>query len=113
MRLSARIYATTHGFRDRAGAIVVKDEIGDALAQRRSAGLLAGYEATVIASDDDWEEEGLDREVLEEVTGGRQPFIYVNVTRDVDDPVQAAAGDGDLVEAFQLEPVLEVTEPQR
>lgn len=113
MRLGARIYATTGGFDDRASAIAVKDAIGDALAARRAAGLLAGYEATVIATDEDWEEQGLDREVIDDVTGGALPVIYVNVTYDADDPRQRDADHRELVEAFELRPVLEVTEPDR
>jgi hypothetical protein len=113
MRLGARIYATTHGCEDRPCALAAKDAIAEALAQRRAAGLLAGYEATVIASDEDWEEQGLDREVIDAVTGGGLPVIYVNITYDADDPRQRDADHADLVEMFRLRPVLEVTEPER
>lgn len=113
MRLGARIYATTHGCEDRACALAVKDAIAEALAQRRADRLLTGYEATAIASDEEWELQGLDRELIDEVTGGGLPVIYVNITYDVDDPGQSGADHSDLVEMFHLLPVLEVTAPER
>jgi hypothetical protein len=113
VRLGARIYATTHGCEDRAYALAVKDAIAEKLAQRREAGLITGYEATAIGSDEDWEEQGLDREVIDEVTGGGLPVIYVNITYDADDPRQRDADHSDIVEMFHLLPVLEVTEPDR
>jgi hypothetical protein len=107
MTLAARIYAITDGLED---PMAVKDKLADALAERLAAGLLTGYEATVVDTEEEWDEQGLDREVIADVTGGRLPFVYVNLTYDVDDPRQRDADHADLIEAFRMRPVLEVTD---
>jgi hypothetical protein len=113
MRLGARIYATTRRCDDVPTTIAVKEAIAETLERKRAAGLLTGYEATAITSDEDWEEEGLDRETIDAVTGGDLPLVYVNITYDTDDPRQRDADHADVVEMFRLQLVLEVTEPHR
>jgi hypothetical protein len=105
MRLAPHIYATTHGADDAAGAVAVKNAIAEALERRLAAGQIAGWEATAITTDEDWLEEGLLRDPIDAATGGGLPVVYVNVTKDEDDPRQSERDDSDLIEAFALRPV--------
>jgi hypothetical protein len=107
MRLAARIYVTTRPLADAEAALAARRALGQALRERLEQGVIAGYEAIAIASEEDWVEEGLDREPIEAVTGGRLPIVCVNVTRDADDPRQSAANDDDLIAEFGLRTVLE------
>ena len=108
MRLGARFYATTDGCEDERRALATRVAIGDALAERLAAGLLTGYTATAVMSDEQWEDEGLDRELVEAVTGSHVPVIYVNITFDADDPRQRDADYRELLERFGLRPVAEI-----
>jgi hypothetical protein len=113
MRLGARIYATTAGVHDAGSALAVRARLGEALAARLADGLLAGYETGSVSSDEQWEDEGMDREVIDAVTGGALPVVYANLTYDADDPRQRDADHGDLIRAFALQPAYEVTPPER
>jgi hypothetical protein len=81
MRLAARIYVTTQGMDDADAARAVRRALGRALRERLEQGLIAGYEAIAIASEQDWVEEGLDRETIEAVTGGRLPPALESIPR--------------------------------
>ena len=113
MRLGARIYATTEGFADAAGAVARRGELGEALEHRLEDGLISGYIAGSVTSEAQWDDESVDRAVIDAVTGGALPVVYANLTYDADDERQAGADLRDLLEAFGLRIAQEITPPAR
>ncbi|MCX5103635.1 hypothetical protein [Streptomyces sp. NBC_00439] len=49
------------------------------------ANALAGYRVVAITQPDDFEEEGIDRGIVESITGGRLPATYISLTFDLDE----------------------------
>jgi hypothetical protein len=48
------------------------------------AGVFAGYHGVALVEPDDFEEDDIDRDLVESVTHGRLPAIYLNITYDLD-----------------------------
>jgi hypothetical protein len=109
MRLGARVYVTTKGCEDDERALATRIALADLLAERLADGLLTGYEAADVASEEDLDHADLDPEHAEAVTGGRLPFVYANLTYDADDPRQLDADFGDVIRRFGLQLVRDLT----
>jgi hypothetical protein len=113
VRLGARIYVTADGIADAASALALRARIAEALQRHLQDGLLSGYEVGSVTSEDQWADEGMDRDIIEPVTGGALPVVYVNLSYDADDPRQRDADHSQVIEAFGLREAYEVTPPER
>src|SRR5262249_40976236 len=86
VRLGARIYVTAAGFDDADGAVARRGELGAALGAILQEGLIAGYIAGSVTSEEQWDDEGVERAPIDALTGGALPVVYANITYDADDP---------------------------
>jgi hypothetical protein len=87
MTLQHRLYATMEGCSDHEAAQELLQTIGTRLDGLYDRGAIAGYKLLVLAGEDDYEDEDLDRLAIERETRGRFPCLFLNVTyRDTPPP---------------------------
>ena len=99
MKLQHRLYATTQGCRDGDSARELLRAAGVPLDGLYDRGVIAGYKLLVIESEDDYEDQDLDRPAIERETRGQLPALFLNVTyRDDDAPLDLAAVEPVLTE---------------
>jgi hypothetical protein len=110
MRLGARVYVTAQPD-DEPAAIALRGEIGAALASLLEHGQLAGYRAVAVGSEEDWDEQDVDREAIDGATGGGLPIVYLAVSYDDDDPAQPGPDVGRVIKRFNLQPAYQIPPP--
>jgi hypothetical protein len=84
MNLQAWIYAARKDDDTPEEVLATVRMLGVDLEARLAAGSLAGYRATAVLVDDDFEDQDIERALVEPVTGGTLPAIYLNLTYDLD-----------------------------
>jgi hypothetical protein len=104
MSLATKIYVTEQGATDPDSAIRVSRALGAHFADLLAQGLISGYQVTAITGDDQFEEDDLPRELIEGVTEGRLPAVYVNMTYDDADPRHTGADHADFLYDHGLRP---------
>lgn len=65
-------------------AISTIRSLREALQPRLTAGTLAGYSAVALLEPDDFADEDIDPALVEPVTHGALPAVYLNLTYDLD-----------------------------
>ena len=110
MRLGARVYVTARAD-DEPAAVALRGEIGAALAPLLELGQVSGYRAVAVGSEEEWDEQDVDREAIEAATGGVLPIVYVAVGYDGDDPAQPGADVTSVIERFNLQPAYQIPPP--
>ena len=98
MTLQHRLYATTEGCRDLEAARELLQVIGARLDGLHDRGVIAGYKLLVLAGEDDYEDEDLDRPAIERETRGRFPCLFLNVTYRDTPPSDMTAVDAVVAE---------------
>jgi hypothetical protein len=80
--LVSKTFVTRDGCADADEARARVRELGTALDARYQRGELRGYESYVVASDDDYTDYDLEyvRPLVEAITHGALPFIWLNIT---------------------------------
>lgn len=78
----SKTFVTRDGCASRDDAQAQVRELGRALDARYQRGELRGYESFVVASDDDYLDYDLEhvRSLVEPITRGALPFIWLNIT---------------------------------
>jgi hypothetical protein len=110
VRLGANVFVSAPAA-DEAEAIALRGEIGAALRPLLDGGEIAGYRAVAVASEEDWDEHDIDRDVLEAVSGGVLPIVYLAISYDADVAAQPGPGVGRVIERFSLQPAYQVSPP--
>lgn len=85
MNLACRIYVSRQEFETQEAVVDIKNALGSRLSSLLNNEIIAGYAVTILSETDDFDEEDIDREIVESVTAGHLPAIYVNVTYDIDE----------------------------
>ncbi|WP_406159572.1 hypothetical protein OG298_20445 [Streptomyces sp. NBC_01005] len=85
MNLFCKIFVSGREFETQDAAIDLMRSFGSRLASLLKSNALAGYRVVAITELDDFEEEDIDREIVESITIGRLPAIYINLTYDLDE----------------------------
>jgi hypothetical protein len=104
MTLTPRLYVTEQGVTDPGSALEVARELRAHFADLLAQDVISGYQVTPITSDEDFEEEDLPRELIEGVTEGRLPAVYVNMTYDDANPRHTGADHADFLYDHGLRP---------
>jgi hypothetical protein len=104
MSLATRIYVTEQGATDHDSTVRLAREIGADLHKLLDDGLLEGFQSVAITSEEHFEQDDLPRELVEGVTEGRLPAVYVNLTYDDENPRQTGADHTDFLFARGLRP---------
>ncbi|MFD5748776.1 hypothetical protein [Streptomyces sp. NPDC127033] len=110
MGLQSRIFVTREGCDVPETAIDLVRRLGRQLAVHYKSGQLAGYETVAITELGDFENEEIDRELVESVTCGQLPAIYVNLTFELDSQRPDDVEIGSLLPGAELVEVF--TEPK-
>lgn len=84
MRHQIRLFVTTDGCGHEEAAIELMRAAGIPLDELYEQRRIAGYQLSVIATEDDYEEKDLNRQLIERETQGRLPALYLNVTYRID-----------------------------
>lgn len=64
--------------------IALVRRLREALRPHREAGTLEGFRAVAITEPDDFDEHDIDPDLVEHVTQGALPALYLNLTYDID-----------------------------
>ncbi|GLZ02379.1 hypothetical protein [Actinoplanes sp. NBRC 103695] len=100
MNLECWIYATRQGCETPESAVSVVRRLGPRFRSWLDAGLIAGYQAVALTDPEELVERDLDPEILDPVTHGELPAIYLNLTYELGGPrPDAAERDALLAEA--------------
>jgi len=83
MKLECWIYVTTEDLGDRPSTLAKLHALGDRLRQLTVDRPGLGYSAASLFDPASFEEEDVDRELVESVTSGKLPAIYLNLTYDL------------------------------
>ena len=84
MRHQIRLFATTQGCTSGETARELMRAAMAELAEIYERGVIAGYKLLVLKEEDDYEDQDLDRPLIERETGGAFPALYLNVTYRID-----------------------------
>jgi hypothetical protein len=84
MKLQTRLYVTRQGCTDAAAARTLAYELAPPLDELYGKATIAGYQALVLKSEDDYAEYDLDQSMIERETQGSLPAIFLNVTYRID-----------------------------
>jgi hypothetical protein len=83
MDLQAWIYVAPVEAEGEDALVELIREVAADLKPRQAAGEFAGYTAMALAGPDDYDAGDIDPDIVEEVTGGQFPAIYLNITYDL------------------------------
>jgi hypothetical protein len=97
MRLQARVFVTTEGCRDEEASHELMRAAAAVLEELHKRRVIAGYRLSAIVAEDDYEEQDLDRPLIERETAGVLPALFLNVTYRI---------DGDPPDVDAIEPVI-------
>jgi len=86
MALRSLAYATTGDFQDTRGALDAAGRLEALLERWLSLQRIAGYRLVTGLIEEDYDDYGLNRELIESVTGGALPFIALSVTFERESP---------------------------
>lgn len=81
MDLVCEIFVSAREFDTDEEALSLMRRLGSRLSKLQKEGTLVGYQVVTLMESNDFDDEDVDRELVESVTGGRLPTIYVNLTR--------------------------------
>lgn len=94
MKFQTRLYVTRQGCTDVPATRALAYELAPPLDELYNGKVIAGYQALVLKSEDDYEEHDLDRPMIERETQGELPAIFLNITYRIDlSPPDASAID--------------------
>ncbi|MFC8828867.1 hypothetical protein ACFT9I_26360 [Streptomyces sp. NPDC057137] len=80
MNLSCEIFISEREFDTKDETVALMRNLGSRLSVLQAEEALAGYQVVALTDSGDFEDEDVDRELVESVTLGRLPAIYVNLT---------------------------------
>lgn len=80
MDLSCETFVSEREFNTHGEAVALMGNLGSRLSVLQREGALAGYQVVALVVPGDFEEEDIDRDLVEAVTLGRLPAIYLNLT---------------------------------
>ncbi|MFD6329274.1 hypothetical protein ACFWGI_06805 [Streptomyces niveus] len=80
MNLSSEILISEREFDTEDDAADLMRKLGSRLSTLQNEGALAGYQVVTLTEAGDFQDEDIDRALVESVTLGRLPAIYVNLT---------------------------------
>jgi hypothetical protein len=99
MRLQTQLYVTSQGCRDGEATRALMRAATKPLDDLYQQGVIAGYQLSVLETEDDYEDKDLDRPLIEGETGGALPVLFLNVTYRIDrSPPDTAAIDPVILE---------------
>lgn len=84
MNLQCWIYVGSGEYGSRQAVLEALRALESHLERRFKAESFAGYQAVALVEPDDFEEDDIDRDLVESVTQGRLPALYLNITYDLD-----------------------------
>ena len=93
MDLQAWIYVLPMAGRDTDAVAAEVAALKEALDPMLARGAFAGWQAFSLLTEDDFDDKDVDPGLVEPVTGGELPAIFLNITYDRD---KGPAGDGEV-----------------
>jgi hypothetical protein len=107
MKRQCRIYVTTESLsEDRTATRERLLTLGDRLKTLMEHTPGMGYSATVLYEPGDFEEEDIERELVEPTTGGQLPVMYLNLTYDLDQFGPGSAEEQAILRDYHFQHVL-------
>lgn len=111
MRLQTRLYVTTQGCTNISAARELAYELAPLLDELHHRNVIAGYQALVLKSEDDYEYHDLDRSMIERETLGVFPAIVLNVTYRIDMSEPDLAAIAPMIARCGFQPILVESDP--
>ena len=108
MKLRSVSYVTTHGLKDTSTALDMGDKLDTIMKQWLEQKRITGYSIMRGLLEEDFDDYGLDRELIESVTKGALPFVTLSVTFDRERPDLVAGRPPELegvVQEYKLHEV--------
>ncbi|MFF8500695.1 hypothetical protein ACF07L_08560 [Streptomyces anulatus] len=106
MDLACEIFVSAREFDNDEEALNLMRRLGSRLSKLQKETALSGYQVVALTDPSDFDDEDVDLEIVESVTGGRLPTLYVNLTRQGgssrgrDDELAALFHEGGMVIAL-------------
>ena len=82
MELRCRIYVTRQGCENNHKALETTEQLRGVLFRYYTEGRIEGYAIAPGLDEEDYDDHDIDQDLVEKITGGKFPFIFINITYD-------------------------------